>query len=406
MKLVAASSSERDSEIAAKTLASETRRKGYDDEPDIIFVFADAEHSAERLRSELRSQFPETAIHGGSSCRGVLVGGAENTGGLRSAGMIAIWNTEGDQGTAIVPFGADAREAAIFATRKALQNAGRSDEVPDLVWITAAPGCEEQILEGVKEVVGARALIVGGSSADNNVAGNWFQFTRETACESGMAVSVIFSATAVSTVYQNGLAPSGEAGKVTKAAGRRLIEIDAKPAGETYFNWQGRKAPSIPEGGSSVSILSETTFVPLGKLNGSLADVPFFLLLHPASLESDGSLGLFANVYEGDTVHLMLGNTLGLVERAARVAAQAKADIEFDGLQCAGALIVFCGGCLLAMETGLHQIREGIIRELGNIPFLVMFSFGEQGKGGDSASHHANLMISCTAFGARPAGND
>lgn len=406
MKLVAASSSERDTEIAAKTLASEIRRKGYDDEPDIIFVFADAEHSAERLRSELCFQFREAAIHGGSSCRGVLVGGAGTTEDFRSVGMIAIWNTDGDQGSAIAPLGADAKEAAIFATRKALQNAGRSEEVPDLVWITAAPGCEEQILEGIKEVVGARALIVGGSSADNDVAGNWFQFTRDAACETGIAVSVIFSATAVSSVYQNGLAPSGKAGKVTKAAGRRLIELGAKPAAETYFNWQGREPPSIPEGGTSVSILSETTFAPLGKVNGSLADVPFFLLLHPASLESDGSLEIFANVHEGDTVHLMLGNTLALVERAGRVAAQAKADIEFEGLQCAGALIVFCGGCLLAMEKGLHQIREGIFRELGDIPFLVMFSFGEQGKGGDSTSHHANLMISCTAFGARPAGND
>jgi hypothetical protein len=43
-----------------------------------------------------------------------------------------------------------------------------------LIWITCAPGDEEGIIAGIEEKLGRTTTpIIGGSSADNTVEGNW-----------------------------------------------------------------------------------------------------------------------------------------------------------------------------------------------------------------------------------------
>ena len=51
-------------------------------------------------------------------------------------------------------------------------------EEPGFIWMTAGPGVEEEIIRGIKVVYGDEIPIVGGSSADNNVKGEWFQISN------------------------------------------------------------------------------------------------------------------------------------------------------------------------------------------------------------------------------------
>src|SRR5690606_28754364 len=90
----------------------------------------------------------------------------------------------GTYGVGAASLGSDPRKAAREAVRRALAAAGRPGEMPELVWLSSAPGAEEEVLLGIEEVVG-RVPIAGGSSADNSVDGKWRQIANDLAFEDG-----------------------------------------------------------------------------------------------------------------------------------------------------------------------------------------------------------------------------
>lgn len=333
------------------------------------------------------------AVHGASSCLGVMTDGGLSIDTGDAVGGFAIWDRAGSYGTASSDLGADAAAAAHAATEAALRAAGRTGESPDLVWLSAAPGREEQVLAGVRAVVGAETPIVGGSAADNDVTGAWAEFGPRDVHRDGVVVSVLFPSKPVAGTYQSGYAPTGDSGLVTRVEGRRLYEIDGQPAATVYRRWTG--GAIVPAGLESRSILAAATLWPLGRVTRHVAGIPFHLLAHPAAMHPDGSLDLFADVGPGDRLWQMRGSADSLVARAGRVAQQAR---EVTGRPVTGALVVFCGGCMLAVRDRMEEVRAGISAALGAAPWLGVFSFGEQGVPAGDRPRHGNLMIACTVF--------
>ncbi len=338
-----------------------------------------------------------TAVHGATSCLGVM--GSDGPKIENGAGAFAIWDASGDYGTALAEIKSDPRKAAAEATAQALLAADRSGEAPDLIWISASPGSEEQILAGVEDVVGENVPILGGSAADNSISGEWRVFNRHAMLANGVIVSVLFPSTPISFAYHNGYAPTSHTGTVTKADGRVLIEVDNRPAADVYRDWVGSDAiPShVTE---TTAILSASTLTPLGQYLESVGDVPYYLLAHPAGLTPDGALKLFADVKVGDRLTLMSGAPDQLTQRAGKVAALAAQSANLQPAKIAGALIVYCGGCMLAVQDRLADVTEGVSTALPGVPYLGIFTFGEQGVVLDGRNRHGNLMISAVVFGA------
>ena len=360
--------------------------------PDFLALHFGAGLDAVALQRAARSLFGQGALHGGSSCLGVMgQGGVDITGdGL---GAFAIWDAQGSFGTGAADLGADADAAARHAAHLALEHAGRPDELPDLVWLSVTPGREEQALAGLRAVFGAETLIVGGSIADNDVTGQWSQFGPDSLHRDGIVVSVLFPTAPVASVYQSGYAPTGDSGIVTGVQGRRLTHIDGRPAAEVYHGWTNGAVPLASD--APLSVLADATLWPLGRVTRHVAGVPFHLLAHPAVTYSDGSLDLFADVHVGDQLWQMQGSADSLVARAGQVAAQARSTA---GGAVAGALVVYCGGCMLAVRSRMDEVCQGIEAALGDIPWLGVFTFGEQGVPYGGTPEHANLMISCTVI--------
>lgn len=362
--------------------------------PHFVTVHFGVGCGAALLADEARSAFPAAALHGGSSCLGIMTQAGVNIASGAGVGALAIWDAEGSYGTASAELGADASAAARQATEAALSASGRIGEIPDLVWLTVAPGREEQVIEGIRIVVGQGVLIVGGSSADNDVSGQWSQFGPLQTHADGVVVSVLFPSVPITSAYQSGYAPTGESGLVTRVSGRRLFEIDSQPAAEVYHRWTGGAVPMA--GAEPTSILAAATLWPLGRVTRQIAGVPFHLLAHPAMANPDGSVDLFADLSAGDRIWQMQGSADSLVSRAGRIARQAHDDA---GRAVSGALVVYCGGCMLAVRDRMDEVRSGIAAALGDVPWLGVFTFGEQGVPAGGSASHGNLMISCTTFG-------
>jgi hypothetical protein len=367
---------------------------GHRGKPDFMTLHFGANASAEALRLAATAKLGIPALHGGSSCLGIMTQAGLNIDTGAGIGAFAIWDAAGSYGTGSADLGQDPALAAHNATQAALTAAARPGEVPGLVWLTVAPGCEEQVITAIRALIGRETPIVGGSSADNDVSGNWAQFGPLHSHRAGVVVSVLFPSSGVSSAYQSGYAPTGISGIVTRVSGRRLYEIDNKPAAQVYHGWTGGAVPMA--GPAPQSILAAATLWPLGRVTRAISGVPFHLLAHPAMANLDGSLDLFADVATGDRLWQMQGSADSLVARAGRVAQQARDDADGD---LAGALVIYCGGCMLAARDRMPEVQAGINAVLGEVPWLGVFTFGEQGVPTGGRAKHGNLMISCTAFG-------
>ena len=346
------------------------------------------------VAQDMCSGFPSAALHGATSCLGAMC----NTGTTEGVAAFAIRDPAGAYGTAAESFEAGARTAAAHATQRALEAADRVGEQPDLIWVSATPGAEEDVITGIETVVGPDIPIIGGSAADNSISGDWSVFDRQTSTSEGVVVSVLFPSTRLSFAYQSGYYPTSKVGTVTKAEGRQILEIDGQPAMKVYSDWTEGAVPSTLEEPGSQAILSESTLWPLGRQIDRVGEVPFYLLAHPAVAHEQGAMDLFANVAEGEQLTLMNGTKKSLVERAGRVAALARKTGRLDGKPISGALMIYCGGCMLSVQDRLEDVVDGINTALDGAPFLGAFTFGEQGRLLNAGNRHGNLMISCIVF--------
>ena len=397
MRIITAQSENPDTGAACAEIVEQIRAAG--DAPDFLAVHMDACHGTDVLRHALTDAFAG-AFHGASSCRGIMTGAGHQTDTEGGIGAFCIHDPEGDYGTAAAPLGEDARAAARDATERALEAADRDGEAPALIWLSVTPGQEERVIAGIEDVVGRSVPIVGGSAADNDISGNWVVMDAQTVIGDGVVVSVLFPSARITFAYHSGYTPNGHSGIATKVAGRQVLEIDGRPAVEVYSEWS-RGEVVAPTVDTAQNILSSSTFWPLGREVAQVMGVPYHLLAHPSGANPDGSLSLFADIGEGERLTQMMGDAGVLAARAGRVASQAVAALDPDADDVLGALMVYCGGCMLGVQDRMGDVVQGVRDTLGDAPFLGVFTFGEQGPVLDTGNRHGNLMISAVVFSKR-----
>ncbi|WP_374378688.1 FIST signal transduction protein [Dongia sp.] len=369
----------------------------------LAFVFHGAGHDAKAIAETLNDLLPCPFI-GGTSHAGAMLAGE-----LMDAQALSLLLIEDDGGyygvaARALPADADAAAAARAAREtllEALREAGTPGELPALVWLYQTPGYEEAILDGLRSVIGDNCPIVGGSAADEDIGGNWFQVTPAGAMASGIALAVLFPSGALGFAFQGGYKPTGQSGLVTRVEGigavsRTVLEIDHQPAAQVLDRWVDGGLGRYLVGGGNV--LGATNLNPLGMTIGSFAGIPQYLLLHPETVRSDGAITLFAAVKPGDRLHQMQGDKDVLIERAGIVAREAVSRLTSMGSTLAGGLMVYCAGCRMAVGERMPEVAMQVADSFADAPFAGCFTFGEQGQiAGRNA--HGNLMVAAIAFG-------
>ncbi len=366
-----------------------------DGPPSFILCGASVSVDVSALQSSLDGSVP---FHGATSCLGVMTQEAAFIGNANGAGVIAISDPDGAYGSAIVPVeGDDVEAAAEQALFQALGQTQRPGETPEMIWLSATPGIEERVIASIHAAMGVGVPICGGSSADNTVSGQWRVFDRETSWNTGIALTVMFPSVPLGYAFHSGYRPTATKGRVTSSEGRQILAIDGQPGAEVYNQWTGGRIESaLADGGS---VIASTSLAPLGRRRDAVAGFDYFLLSHPEAVSSDGGLALFSNIETGDEIVLMEGDEDNLVQRAARVAENALEMARLEKESIAGALVIYCAGCMLTVQDRMPEVAEGLRSVLGDKPFLGSFTFGEQGCFIGGSNHHGNLMISVVVFG-------
>jgi len=109
----------------------------------------------------------------------------------------------------------------------------------------------------------------------------------------------------------------------------------------------------------------------LGRIAGTVHDLPYFKLAHPLRVTEQRGIELFAQAYD--------------ISRSNR-------------LDPIGGITIYCAGCMLKVKDRMKDVAKYVNIAMHNAPFVCPFTFGEQGQfvGGENA--HGNLMISAVLF--------
>jgi hypothetical protein len=373
-----------------------------------VYAFYGCDHDGAALLDFLKQRFPDAALLGGTSCSGVMSEGRLR--GADSIGLLVIDDAVGEYGVASAELGDDPAATAQDTLCAALDNAGCPGELPELVRVFQAPGREEEVIDGMRRIVGDRCPIIGGSAADNTVAGDWRQIAPDGVLTNGLVVGVLFPSGGVGCSFQGGYEPvgpsgvvtrvgfdpAGDSGVVTQSSGRTIRTIDGRPAAELYNGWIGdRLNGQMADGGNT---LLETTMCPLAVDAGQVDGVPHYPLIHPESVGPQGEPNAFASIAEGTRIFSMRGDKERLIERAGRVALEAVSSLPGGPESLAGGLMVYCADCMLAVDSRMPEVASKVAEAFSGTPFLGCFTFGEQGCVVER-NVHGNLMISAIAFG-------
>lgn len=311
-------------------------------------------------------------------------------------------DSAGRYGTGFADYGGrGAGAAAEAALDQALLAAGMEGEMPNLVWISGSPGQEEAAIAALEDVLGPSVPIIGGSSADNDLSGLWYQGTQQglsTPDHPGVVISVLAPSVPVGTAFLSGHAPTEKQAVVTKCQDRTILELDGKPARQVYQDWVDPNLADLAADRDAF-VLNRTTLSPLGRRIGAIQGANVYLLSHPESLTAEGGITLFTDIQPNETVTLMEGSIEALVQRAARVTDASIRLNELDGDRISGAIIVYCAGCMLTVQDRMRDVCSGIGEILADRPFIGTFTYGEQGRVLGEANRHGNLMISAVVFG-------
>jgi len=372
--------------------------RGLGASPDMVFL-----HGAERCNPRglvelVTARWPRARLHGGSSSLGVMTRGTFEA-NPTSFGLMGIVDRAGAYGTGSVALGAEPRREIKAALTRALEQAERPGEIPALVLLTAPPGHEEEVLLGIADVVGAHVPVAGGSAADEDVAGNWWQAANRVVGSDLAVVTVLFPSGAVASTFHSGYEVTKQSGKITRATGRLLHEIDGRAAAEVYNEWtDGAIVDVLGKGGKIVPKTSALR--PLGRRAGASGGAVEFVLSFIDTALPDGTLTLYTAVREGEQVWAMRGTDDSLVGRAGRVARASLDELlqENARARVAGALVIFCAASAAFVRERMPEVVAGLDVTLDEMPYLGAFTFGEQGRFLAGGNRHGNMMISVVLF--------
>ena len=389
-----------DTDTVLEDIGRQIERNGM--APHFVISFFGCDHDAEKIRAFLGKRCPDAVFIGGTSNTGLMTNHA--LWGKDAIGLFAIEDENGQYGVAIEPVGDDPAATAETVLKAALENATCPGELPSMVFVYQAPGAEEEVLDGIRKVVGEGCPILGGSSADNDTSGRWRQITNSGSAKNSIAVAVLFPSGEIATAFQGGFEPAGPNGVVTRVVpdrfgrnrGHEVAEIDGRPAARVYDEWSNNILGDKAATGGNV--FEETSGHPFGVEAGDIDGVTNFILVHPVKATAQGGMVTFAAIEQGARIHIMRGNRKRLAQRAGHVAADAAERLPAGAGSLAGALLVFCAGCKRAIGDRMPEVARDVTASLGNRPYLCCFTFGEQGHiSGRNA--HGNLMIAAAAFG-------
>lgn len=354
----------------------------------MAFVYSGVQYDQKELLDAVSKELPGVPLIGNTSFTGVITPEGYTAGDDGFIGIMSLSDADLTVGVAGMPKDGTARETGRKVAAKAMAAAGK-DIAPAYFYMSAPPGEEEYYLKGITDVIG-RVPFFGGSAADNTITGEWLLYTDEMVTADGVSVAFFYTGKPFANKFTGAYNETSNAGVITKIDGdRTLVEINGIPAIEQYRKWTGAAADEVAGG----NLLAYAVCKPLA-VKDRLGDLA--AIRHPMNGNEDGSMAIGNNLAVGTAVIQMEASVDELIASVGKTLDELKA--KMDG-PIAGLHLVHCGGRRAGIDSRINEVAQQVKKSVGDIPFIVEFTFGEYGYEDDGINTCGGLMLSFTAFG-------
>lgn len=354
----------------------------------MAFVYSGVQYDQKELLDAVSKELPGVPLIGNTSFTGVITPEGYTAGDDGFIGIMSLSDADLTVGVAGMPKDGTARETGRKVAAKAMAAAGK-DIAPAYFYMSAPPGEEEYYLKGITDVIG-RVPFFGGSAADNTITGEWLLYTDEMVTADGVSVAFFYTGKPFANKFTGAYNETSNAGVITKIDGdRTLVEINGIPAIEQYRKWTGAAADEVAGG----NLLAYAVCKPLA-VKDRLGDLA--AIRHPMNGNEDGSMAIGNNLAVGTAVIQMEASVDELIASVGKTLDELKA--KMDG-PIAGLHLVHCGGRRAGIDSRINEVARQVKKSVGDIPFIVEFTFGEYGYEDDGINTCGGLMLSFTAFG-------
>lgn len=384
---------------------------------DVTFIYYTPQHDPSRVVATLRGTTGRRII-GMTSHDGLLTSEGYHSSAAGVVGALAF-RAEGMNtgvGGAAFTEAAHEEDAAQLAYQRAVADAGRrASEKPTMVLVAPTLRSEEKVLAAITKEVGADVPVIGGTAAGPSKdidlkrlkeGLEWSVIVNDRVITSGVGIAVFYSSKSFGWAYGGGFQRSTtKSGVITSAEPRMIRTIDNRPALDVYDEWVGGGLKEAMKRGENMLVwcaLHPLTRNVTGTKDGAPVIGTQFLHPHPNPDQKNepGSLLVGANVTVGETLNLGEGSWNILLNRFAQLPRQAKTDVK--DLDPLAGLFFYCGGALETIPRE-HRGNMGYLvsQSMGKeLPWLGVFSWGEQGHVAGVGNLHGNEMASTLLFAA------
>ncbi len=358
---------------------------GQSGEPVLTILFTTDSYDQESVLAEVRR------VTGGGHLVGFCCGGVIHGEHICTQG-VGVCTLAGDDLQAAVvlqeDISRDPLEAGRSAGRGLLAGAGASD---GQVFLFPDGFCANisETLQGVYEVMGAGFGYIGGGAGDNLRFFRTYQFADDRLGSDSMAAALIRGLSAGSAVG-HGWRPTGEPFIIGHTEGKRVLEINGRPAFDAY---RERLGDISPEEFARVGMKN-----PLGfpDIRGN------YTIRDPLSVGRDGSINFVTEIPADAVGYLMEGRTDALIAAAGRIAVSAAAEVHKPQV-----VILFdCISRYLLMGDQFGREIATIRAAVGtDVPLLGALTFGEVGSYSGSPLFQ-NKTVSVLVAGSGKGGDE
>ena len=283
------------------------------------------------------------------------------------------------------------REIGRRIAKEAISKLQGKDLEPDYFFMSASPANEEEYMKGIEDIIGD-VPVFGGSAADNTVEGKWSILNDGEAFADGCVLAIFYTNGEMKNLYTGAYHETENAGIITKVEGKRtLVEIDHEPALKKYAEWTGQNVNDIMGG----NLLTATITAPLG-VKDPIGKVT--AIRHPMAGNDDYSMNIGADLVTNTAVIQMENTPEGILKANAETVAKVS---ELMNTDINSYFLIHCGGRRLGLAiAGIEEkIYPEIKKAIPDKEFLMVFTFGEYGRGDHSSNTVGGLSLSFTAVG-------
>ena len=352
------------------------------------FVYASCAYDMSALLEGVAEALPGVPVFGNTSFTGTITQEGFISSDQGFVSIMAFSDPDMTVGVSAMERGEDPYETGRELAKAAIAAAGK-DSAPAFFHMAASPAEEEFYLKGISSIIG-RVPFFGGSAADNSIAGEWKLYDNKTIFGDGALVAFFYTDTPMTNLFTGAYRETNDFGVITKVNGNRVLaEIDGVPATEKYMEWTGVSKEAVTGG----NLLVTTITSPLG-VKDRLGDL--VAIRHPMNGNEDGSANIGNNLAEKTCIIRMEASVDELI---ASTGETLKALITKMPTKPVAFHLVHCGGRRAGIGDRIGEVVELIKAAVGDIPFVVEFTFGEYGFESDNNNTCGGLMLSFTGFG-------